>query len=432
VRCGRCGNENAENNRFCGMCGAPLSGQAVGPVRQASAPAGGVSAPRPSRTESAGRGVASAPAEARPRAAFEPKADVEPTISGPSFLGLNQPAPPRKDENHAGGWEQLRASRNLDYLLEDSEEEPKRGWGKLVLILVALALAGGFGYLRWKTGGFDWLTAGINKPAARQPAPGTAQPADNSTPQANPAPGTTSNESGASAAPSGTAAPNPAAHSAGTAGTAGTAAPAGAAAAPPEAAPVPGSSSATGTAVPSAPPATSQSATPPAGSAESPAQGYAATNGAGGPQQADGAQSNSGSAGAASSGTATPSQDEAAQPATPAAPPAAPKPRPSPRPVDSVSEAQRYIYGRGVRQDCDRGMHILKSAADRSDAKAMISLGALYSTGTCAPRDLPTAYRWFAMGLHKDPNNQALQDDLQKLWNQMTQPERQLAIKLSQ
>jgi TPR repeat protein len=97
-----------------------------------------------------------------------------------------------------------------------------------------------------------------------------------------------------------------------------------------------------------------------------------------------------------------------------------------------VNEAERYIYGRGVRQDCDHGLRVLKSSADQSNPKAMISLGALYSTGTCTPRDLPTAYRWFALALHQQPDNQALQNDLQKLWSQMTQPERQLAIKLSQ
>jgi TPR repeat protein len=85
-----------------------------------------------------------------------------------------------------------------------------------------------------------------------------------------------------------------------------------------------------------------------------------------------------------------------------------------------------------VRQDCDRGLRMLKSAADRSDAKAMVSLGGLYSAGTCTPRDLPTAYRWFALALHKQPDNQTLQDDLERLWSQMTQPERQLAIRLSQ
>jgi TPR repeat protein len=97
-----------------------------------------------------------------------------------------------------------------------------------------------------------------------------------------------------------------------------------------------------------------------------------------------------------------------------------------------VTEAERYIYGRGAGQDCDRGVRLLKAAAEQSSVKAMISLGALYSTGTCTPRDLPTAYRWFALALHKEPENQTLQNDLQNLWSTMTQPERQLAIKLSQ
>ena len=76
-------------------------------------------------------------------------------------------------------------------------------------------------------------------------------------------------------------------------------------------------------------------------------------------------------------------------------------------------------------------MRLLKSA-QTSNPKAMISLGALYSTGTCTPRDLPTAYRWFALALHQQPDNQGLQDDLKNIWAKMTPPERQLAIKLSQ
>jgi TPR repeat protein len=92
-----------------------------------------------------------------------------------------------------------------------------------------------------------------------------------------------------------------------------------------------------------------------------------------------------------------------------------------------VIDAERYIYGRGgVAQDCDRGLKMLRTSAYQSNEKAMISLGALYSTGLCAPRDLPTAYRWFAVALRKEQQN------LQKLWSQMTQPERHLAIKLSQ
>jgi len=97
-----------------------------------------------------------------------------------------------------------------------------------------------------------------------------------------------------------------------------------------------------------------------------------------------------------------------------------------------VAEAQKYLYGRGARQDCERGMRLLKPAAAQSNPKAMIEMGALYSAGLCTPRDLPTAYRWFALALRKDPDNQAVQTDLKKLWGEMTQPERQLAIRLSQ
>ena len=100
--------------------------------------------------------------------------------------------------------------------------------------------------------------------------------------------------------------------------------------------------------------------------------------------------------------------------------------------ADSVIEAQRYLYGKGVKQDCDRGLRLLKPAADQANPKAMIEMGALYSAGLCTPRDLPTAYRWFALALRKDPDNQAVQIDLQKLWGEMTQPERQLAIRLTQ
>ena len=58
----------------------------------------------------------------------------------------------RNPEGHRdGGRDQLRPSSSVDYLLED-EEEP-RGWGKWILMVVALALAVGFGYLRLEARG---------------------------------------------------------------------------------------------------------------------------------------------------------------------------------------------------------------------------------------------------------------------------------------
>jgi hypothetical protein len=305
---------------------------------------------------------------------------------------LNTPAAGRGVDPPSSHDSLHRSSRNLDYLLEDDEEPPSRAWGKVALFLIALALVGGFGYLRWKQGGFDWLNKSENKPAATQPADAPPPAADSgNAPSVSPIPVNT----------------NPAAAANGTATT-------------PTAAPTPVPESAasqnTNSAQPSsAPPtATTQANTAPAS-----------------PAQASPTDSNP-PANAAAEAANTDSDTQQPRAETPPAPkPRERKPTPA-KPVDSVTEGERYVYGNGRTQDCDRGLRLLKSAAEQSNPKAMISMGALYSTGTCTPRDLPTAYRWFALALHKQPDNQALQDDLQKLWGQMTQPERQLAIKLSQ
>jgi hypothetical protein len=413
VRCGRCGNENAEGHRFCGMCGASLVATAQGAGRApVAAPTGNVAVPVSVPGQSAPRaadqaplpepaGLGSAAADRRPasRPSSHVGSSAGPVITGHSFLGLSTPGP-AADSNAER--DPLRPSSNLDYLLED-EEEPKRGWGKPIVIVVALALAVGFGYLHWKQGGFDWLNAGDKKPGAKQTADATQSP-----------------DSGGA---TGGTTPGGAAPAAGASNT-GTAPATNGAASPVE--------PAAGQAVPS--PATSQAAPIPA--TPSPAAPSQA-----GPSQTSPAQN-------------SPTQIQPTDPslsAASAAPPAGSdadnQPPPEPKAVarkpspaktaaaklsDPVTEAERYIYGRGVRQDCDHGLRLMKPAAEQSNTKAMISLGALYSTGTCTPRDLPTAYRWFALALHKEPDNQALQDDLQKLWSQMTPPERQLAIKLSQ
>jgi TPR repeat protein len=77
-------------------------------------------------------------------------------------------------------------------------------------------------------------------------------------------------------------------------------------------------------------------------------------------------------------------------------------------------------------------MRLLKPAANQGNPRAMTEMGALYSAGLCTPRDLPTAYRWFALALRKQPDNEDVQADLSKLWGEMTQAERQLAIKMTQ
>jgi hypothetical protein len=457
VRCGRCGNENSEGNRFCGMCGASLVPKAEtanrtaaggekrseaaithpsGEARLPARPASDVTIPAATRPPAAGSTVSaqiprslaeSAPAPSIPNPPRNGSTvNSDPVISGPSFLGLNKPADGRSRQAYSGRGHDLHTSGNLDYLLDDDEEEPKRGGGKLFLVVIALALIGCFGYLRWKQGGFDFLkpsravVPAQNAPDSGNPPSGNTAPA--ATPEAvapnpavaNPATPTAATPGSASPNPSNPAAANPNPPAADPGATGSTPAPA-----------------ASGTAS-SGTDAASQTATP-ANSA--PAPSPPADNAPDKPQDSASADkpAQSGSTEDAEAGPAkaeAPAQPDVAKPSA-ARTLRARKPTPV-IPLDPVAEAEKYIYGQSVTQDCDHGLRLLKPAAAQANTKAMILLGSLYSSGTCTPRDLPTAYRWFALSLHKEPDNQRLQDDLQKLWSQMTQPERQLAIKLSQ
>jgi len=418
VRCGRCGNENSGDNRFCGMCGASLVANEAVPVTASPIITGpAVTAPPVSAPRVAGQ---SAPATRVTPPSFSPSINPAPAINGPSFLGLNKPTDGRS------GDDRLRhGSDNLDYLLDDEDEEPNRGWGKLAVAVIALALIGGFGYLRWKQGGFNFLKpAPVARPSQSAPdSAGTAATPDAASPNT-----TSPNTTSPNTANPNTANPNP---------------PAPDAAAPsppnpnpatPDAAaggstPAPATSGTASSGAESSaqqPPPPANATAPPSTPADNPPPAKPEDNASGDKETAADSTENS---------AAEPAKSGSDLPAAEAKPPAprARERKPTPAtPDDPTPEAERYIYGRGVRQDCDRGLRLLKPAAAQSNAKAMIALGALYSSGTCTPRDLPTAYRWFALALHKQPDNQPLQDDLQKLWNQMTQPERQLAIKLSQ
>ncbi len=377
--------------RFCGMCGgtllAPPSAhparpdRGAAPVREASAPST-ATATRP-------------PEEPRtpPRTS-----ESSPGISGPSFLGLSE-APPSSRKRADLGIEPHGRSRNLDYLLEDDERHHGGGAGKFFLIVLALLLAVGFGYLRWKNQ-LPWLTAGGTKPAAatqtaEQPAPETAT---NSAPPVSP-----SITPEPQPAPTQPAANPPAAQAT-------TSQPAPAATTNPPATPDLGAAKTDSGGVPES---AAPQKTPPADAAATQTTAPAAK-----PQDTEDNGDSTAPAAAA---------DKAKIPPAPAA-----KPRPVSKPADPVAEAQRYLYGKGAAQDCDHGMRILRPLANQGNTKAMVEMGALYSAGLCAPHDLPTSYRWFAMALRKDPSNQAIQTDLSKLWGEMTQPERQLAIKLTQ
>lgn len=383
MRCSRCGNDNPADNRYCGMCGATL-------LAPTPLPSNAVPETQTQRAASAGAGLPSittappveaVPVKEPPRPA-PPAPHDPPSITGPSFLGLNDPAPRKRaslsiDPHHGGH------SGNLDYLLEDEEEHKSGGAGKGIFILVVLLIVVGFGYLRWRNNGFRWSSS-ENKPAPTEQSP--AEPSAN-TPATSP-----------SITPEHTPAPSqPAAQTPQT--------------------PAPATKSAA-----TNPPAQ------PANAAKSEDSKPADEDKSAEDSSADTTPDDTTPAAAAPAKTAKVPTPKPARP-VPAKPSPAAKPT---RAGDPVAEAQKYLYGKGAPQSCDRGLQLLKPEANKANPKAMIEMGALYSAGLCTPRDLPTAYRWFAQALRKDPDNMAVQTDLQKLWGEMTQPERQLAIKLSQ
>jgi hypothetical protein len=293
-------------------------------------------------------------------------------VSGPSFLGLG-------DEH----------SRDLDYLLED---EPPRGHGRLYFALLLLAVSAGLLAWHWQRDGYPW--AGLIQKPTISSQTATAAPAPAAPPQTNTSPVVIPVEPTANPAPPETATANGEATQ----------------------------------------PAASDTA---AGS--SPSTGPAAKPGEPGASADD-------SASTGESSVKTPareaSQPTAAEPERNETPKAVAKtiaPKPSPAAPAAippttfedrlVADGERYLYGRGVPEDCERAQRNLQIAARQSNAKAQTLLGAMYATGHCVGRDLPSAYRWFAKALHGDPQNSRVQRDLEVLWKQMTPEERLLAMK---
>jgi hypothetical protein len=278
-------------------------------------------------------------------------------------------------------------ARDLDYLLED-DEETKSSKGLVFLTLVALALVVGLGYLRFRNGGFPFLksltASSQHKPAApaesSSPTEGNSdQPKPQESPDGPPA-------SDAASQPSITPINPPATESAN----------------PPET--TPSSPAASGPPAPEPNAAVPASEKPESAKEESPEK------------------------------SAAPPAEAAPTPA-PAKPKASAKPAPKPasKATDPVVVGENYLYGsKGFPQNCERGLHYVKPAADHSNPKAMITMGALYATGHCLSRDLPTAYRFFARALRLDPENAALRQNTERVWKQMTAEERKQAVRLTQ
>jgi len=97
---------------------------------------------------------------------------------------------------------------------------------------------------------------------------------------------------------------------------------------------------------------------------------------------------------------------------------------------EPVRLAESYIQGRGVAQNCNAALGILRNASDRGNPRAEIKLGALYATGNCVAPDRVAAYRHFSRAIAAQPNNVWLEQSRSRLWSDMNAAERQQAMEV--
>ena len=147
VICPNCGEDNAPNFRFCGMCGTLLEAR-----RPAGAPAPGpVSAVPPASPPTLPSKTTNAPEPVRPVAvenATRTPSKPLPPISGPSILGLNQLSPNQPSANQPS-LDSLREEpfSGLDSFFErERPEQPKTGGRRILLLVLLLAALGGAGW----------------------------------------------------------------------------------------------------------------------------------------------------------------------------------------------------------------------------------------------------------------------------------------------
>lgn len=373
VRCTHCGYDNSPEYRFCGMCGASL---AHPPAPEAQPPIRDI---RP-----AGTATGNVAPEFSPEAA---------PVNGPSFLGLaDEPSENPKHEFH--------------YLYED---EPPRSHAGLIMVLLVIAIAGAAIGWQWHHSGF---------PFNSQRTPGQSA---------------SSSEAGSTSATRDTHVDNPATGASSVTPTL-----------PEKSVPIPTDAAPSDKASSTTPNAATTNDTEPNSGATS-AKGQQSSA-----ERASDAKTNAKTAkNAKTADTETSTEEEADATPPPATPrksqvtkastriPTRPPVRPAveaqePAPSASPDAAleltgEKYLYGTGVPQNCARADSSLRTAAQHGNTKAETVLGTMYATGHCVTRDLPTAYRWFARALHKDPQNSRISADLQVLWRQMSPQEKQMA-----
>ena len=378
MRCPQCASDNPAEYRFCGMCGTLL--EKPGSAGASSDNGGRRHAENEASAVNATR---IALGEEPPPARLSSSAPQ--TLSGPSFLGLST----EPERSSLGS-----SSQDFKYLLED--EQPKRTYWRFTLIMLILFGLGALGWLEYSRAGKAWVApwskehpqtpvqASQPQPSDQPAAPATAPPTDSGSAK-------TDNSTGSGSTP------------------------------PPAANTQP---SATADNSPM-----KETVTPDKKAMDETAKEDTAKPDKTETTSAQPAEDNN-SAGSADEGD-TPEPAKPTKNARSAKSKAAIAPAPS-EDDTLVASAEKYLYGRGVPQNCDRALISLRAAAQRSNNRAQSLLGSMYATGHCVPRDLPNAYRWFALASRENTDNMWVQRNLEMIWREMTPQERQLATQRAQ
>ncbi|HJX00611.1 MAG TPA: hypothetical protein VJ453_10645 [Terriglobales bacterium] len=89
-----------------------------------------------------------------------------------------------------------------------------------------------------------------------------------------------------------------------------------------------------------------------------------------------------------------------------------------------IMQAEKYIQGRGVRQNCSAGVNLLRQASSAGNPTADVKMGALYWSGTCVTQSNVTAYQWFSRAHSLEPHNRWVERSRSSLWASMTPDEK--------
>jgi hypothetical protein len=89
-----------------------------------------------------------------------------------------------------------------------------------------------------------------------------------------------------------------------------------------------------------------------------------------------------------------------------------------------IIQAEKYIQGRGVRQNCSTGINLLRQAMSEGNPEADVKIGALYWSGTCVTQNNVTAYQWFSRAHSLEPRNRWIERSRNSLWASMSADEK--------